>query len=177
MSTLVPMPPAPDPPSLRAWRWIAVQEGGGVVHTVPGDPGGTTKWGFAQRYNPDIDVRLLNFADAYTRFMARYWGPLRCSELPYPVALALVDYAFNAGADDSIPALQRASGASVDGRMGPRTINAANTLYTHNPRRFVDNLLSHRLLKYAESPRVRENRGWLVRTLALRGAVEKEMPA
>src|SRR5260221_10134724 len=118
MSTLTPVIPPPDPPSLRAWRWIAAQEGGGVVHTVPGDLGGTTKWGFAQRYNPDIDVTLLNFPDAFTRFKARYWVPLMADLLPYPVALALVDYAFNTGADDSIPALQRASGASVDGAMG-----------------------------------------------------------
>lgn len=177
MSTLVTTPLPPDPPSLRAWRWIAVQEGGGVVHTVPGDPGGTTKWGFAQRYNPDIDVTLLNFADAFTRFKARFWFPLMADLLPWPVALALVDFAFNAGADDSIPALQRAAGAAIDGEMGPRTVNAANTLYAHNPRRFMDNLLSYRLMKYAESPRVKDNRGWFVRTLALRGLVEKEMPA
>lgn len=176
MSTLVPTPP-PDPPSLRAWRWIAIQEGGGTIHTVLGDPGGTTKWGFAQRYNPDIDVTTLTFAAAYTRFVSRFWLPLMASALPYPVALALVDYAFNAGPDDSIPALQRAAGAAIDGVMGGRTINAVNTVYGHNPQRFMSNLLSYRCLKYAESPRVRDNRGWFVRTLDLRAVVEKEMSA
>lgn len=179
-----PIPPAPptsplaaEPASLRAWRWIAAQEGGGRIHTVTGDPGGTTKWGFAQRYNQDINVADLTFASAYTRFVDRYWVPLRCSALPYPVALALADYAFNAGADDAIPALQRTSRASVDGVIGQRTINAVVSLFYHNPARFMNDFLSYRILKYAESPRLPANRGWLVRTLALRGAVEKELPA
>ena len=34
-------------------------EGRGKVHSVAGDPGGTTKWGIAQRYHPDMDVASL----------------------------------------------------------------------------------------------------------------------
>lgn len=146
-----------------------------MVHSVPGDPGGTTKWGFAQRYNPDIDVTTLTFAAAYLRFVSQYWTPLMCSSLPFPLALALCDQAFNMGADDAVPALQRAVRASVDGVMGERTLNAANTLYSHDPRRTLNDALSYRLMSYANNPRVADNRGWFVRVLALRAFVEKEI--
>lgn len=175
MGSPVPVTPQQEAPSLRAWRWIAEQEGGGRIHNVPGDPGGTTKWGFAQRYNPDINVADLTFTTAYQRFLTHYWKPLYCETFPLPVALVLVNYTFNAGADDSIPALQRAAGASIDGKIGARTIHAVLTRYAHNPRRFINDFLSYQLLKYAASPRLEDNRGWLVRTLAVRGFVEREI--
>lgn len=40
--------------------------------------------------------------------------------------LAVIDYAINAGADDAIPALQRAAGVSADGIFGPHTEQAVN---------------------------------------------------
>jgi lysozyme family protein len=40
--------------------------------------------------------------------------------------LAVIDFAINAGADDAVPALQRAVGIRVDGIFGPITEAAAN---------------------------------------------------
>src|SRR5688500_7154434 len=91
-----------------AWAFIAQEEGGGKTHKVEGDPGGTTKWGFAQVFNPDIDVTLLTFDEARERFIEKYWLANHCDKLPPAVGIAVADYAFNAGADDAIPDLQKA---------------------------------------------------------------------
>src|SRR5688500_461781 len=95
--------------SNRAWEFISSPkiEGAGVVHTVAGDPGGTTKWGFAQRYNPDIDVTTLTEEQAYWRFHERYWEKVRASEMPWPLALAVVDYSFNTGVLKAVKTLQK----------------------------------------------------------------------
>src|SRR5687767_14751053 len=118
-------------PSEIAWALLASpeMEGGGKIHTVKGDPGGTTKWGLAQKFNPDIDVRDLTFDSAYKRFYHQYWLKGRCDQLPFQVAVPYVIFAFNAGFDDAIPALQRAVYTKVDGVMGPATVEAAWTMF------------------------------------------------
>ncbi len=42
------------------------------------------------------------------------------------VRLATLDFAINAGADDAVPALQRAVGVRADGVIGPVTLRAVN---------------------------------------------------
>lgn len=73
-------------------------EGGGKIHTVAGDPGGTTCWGFAQKYNTDIDVRLLNEETATIRALEKYWIPNGCDEAPWPLDVMIYDCAFNQSA-------------------------------------------------------------------------------
>lgn len=70
-------------------------EGGGVEHSVPGDPGGTTKWGFAQKFNPDINVLDLTEDTAVARALKNYWIPARCDELSFPSDIVIFDCAFN----------------------------------------------------------------------------------
>lgn len=154
--------------SLAAWNFIAQEEGGGRIHTVAGDPGGTTKWGFAQNFNQDIDVTLLTHEEAFNRFLGQYWNALHCDKLVAPIAIALADYAFNAGADDAVPDLQRTVGARVDGVVGQRTITAVNERYNQRPARVVNDYLSYRCLKYCRTGRAENNRGWFVRVLNLR---------
>jgi hypothetical protein len=73
-------------------------EGGGKVHTVAGDPGGTTCWGFAQKFNMDIDVTKLNEESATARALANYWIPNGCDALPFPQDIIVFDAAFNQSA-------------------------------------------------------------------------------
>ena len=60
--------------------------------------------------------------------------------------LAVVDYAINAGADDAIPALQRAAGVHVDGIFGPDTERATNA---GDPDRLRELVLDDRYQKAA----------------------------
>jgi len=72
-------------------------EGGGVVHTVPGDPGGTTKWGISQRANPDLDIANLTREQAMEVYDRRYWSPRRLGELRYQsVADEIFEFTINA---------------------------------------------------------------------------------
>ena len=174
-----PLPPAAAANSQRrhpsevAWAFLAAREGGGKVHTVKGDPGGTTKWGFAQRYNPDIDVHDLTFETAYLRFRKLYWNRGRCDEMPFQVALPFVVFAFNADFDDAIPALQRALYVKVDGALGPETLTAAWSAFEKQGPALIDNILSYQALKYAiGNPTFR--RGWFARLFATRAFVERE---
>ena len=48
------------------------------------DPGGYTKYGISQRYNPDIDIKNLTKEKAKEIYLERYWLPLGCDERPYP---------------------------------------------------------------------------------------------
>lgn len=73
-------------------------EGGGKVHTVSGDPGGTTCWGFAQKFNPDIDVTKLTEESATARTLEKYWIPNGCDAAPWPLDVMMLDCAFNQSA-------------------------------------------------------------------------------
>ena len=74
---------------------IMILEGGGKTHTVPGDPGGTTKYGFAQKYNMDIDVASLTEEQARKRMYERYWKPAGADDVTWPWDICLFDGAVN----------------------------------------------------------------------------------
>lgn len=65
------------------------------LNTTPGDPGGTTNFGFAQRYNPDIDVTQLTLDTAKARAKAKYWDIVPCDAHPWPSNIILFDTCFN----------------------------------------------------------------------------------
>lgn len=45
---------------------------GGFVNS-PSDPGGMTKYGISQKYNPDVDVKNLTVDEAVRIYFERYW--------------------------------------------------------------------------------------------------------
>jgi lysozyme family protein len=55
----------------------------GALTRDPRDPGGTTKWGIAQRSHPRVNVAALTRLDACAIYVTEYWEPER--------GLALVD--------------------------------------------------------------------------------------
>lgn len=130
---------------LRAFDKLMELEGGGTLHTVEGDPGGMTKWGFSQRANPEVDIADLTKLDAMWLFEAKYWTPLWCGQIEHDqMAFEVVEFAFNAGFTPSIRAAQQTLNAvwgieqdgvsyyefdvEVDGRIGPATIASLNAL-------------------------------------------------
>lgn len=98
----------------------------GALHAHPSDPGGVTKWGIAQRYHPDVDVKKLTRADAAGIYHREYWAACRCDELPWPIALYLFDCAVNPGAATARRMLQQALDVAIDGVIGPLTLAAAH---------------------------------------------------
>ncbi len=111
--------------SLEIFERIMKHEGGGVLHKVPGDSGGLTKWGVSQVNNPDIDVANLTKDVAYQIFMSRYYYTAKCHHLPKGHGLRYLhaDAAYNHGPNAAIKILQRSADDVLvaDGAFGPKT--------------------------------------------------------
>jgi len=116
------------------WGW----EGGDKLHTVPGDPGGTTRWGIAQRFHPEVDVRTMTEDEAKSFYYRKFWAAVRAPLLPPELRWDVFDYGVNRHPVTSIRTLQRAVNAcnlarhrpliAEDGRFGPRTRESLSAL-------------------------------------------------
>lgn len=118
-------------------------EGGGQVHTVEGDPGGTTKWGISRRANPDLDIPNLSRDDAIAVYRERYWEPRLLGDLKsQEMANEIFEFSINADparswggtavkaaqwtANKVLRAMEKEFQVDVDGVMGPETVGALN---------------------------------------------------
>jgi len=125
----------PVPFSL-AIKKLLEDEGGGQLVT---DRGGLTRYGIAQKYNPDVDVANLTEAAAIDILYQRYFVELDLGKLAADanVNMVLIGKVFNLGVNlyrDSIVCLQRAVRAATagkavlkeDGAIGPLTVVAVS---------------------------------------------------
>lgn len=109
-------------------------EGGYVDH--PADPGGATNHGIthkvlaAFRGKPVTkqDVRNLTVAEAERIYDKNYWRVVNGELLPYGVDLATFDAGVNSGPARGAKWLQRAVGATQDGKVGPDTLRLTANL-------------------------------------------------
>lgn len=107
---------------------------GGYVND-PRDHGGATNLGITQRtldtarlahagWGLPGDVGSLKRADAARIYRADYWDAVRGDDLPPAVAFLAFDCAVNQGPGRARKWLQGAVGATPDGDMGPKTMEA-----------------------------------------------------
>lgn len=118
-------------------------EGGGKVHTVEGDPGGTTKWGISKRANPYLDIPNLSRDDAIKVYRERYWNPRRLGDLKsQEIANEIFEFSINVDPawenggratraaqrtiNEVFEAMDKPIVVPVDGRMGPETVGMLN---------------------------------------------------
>ncbi|GEO82287.1 glycoside hydrolase family 108 protein [Pararhodospirillum oryzae] len=134
-----------DPVWAAALAAVLAHEGGYVDD--PHDPGGATQWGISLRWlclldddagdidgDGDVDaddVRALTPAQAGALYYKEWWAPLRCPQMPPPIAIKLFDTAINVGQRRAVRMLQQALNAqrvqprlTEDGLLGPRTLAA-----------------------------------------------------
>lgn len=118
---------------LPAYEAMIRNEGGYVLHDVPGDRGGMTYAGIARNMNPQwpgwtlIDAKQ-DVPAALVRefYKINYWAPIRGDELQnQATAQAIFDFHVNAGAVARKLA-QLVVGATPDGAIGPKTVAALN---------------------------------------------------
>ena len=109
-----------------AFARLIGHEGGLVDH--PSDPGGLTNWGISQRSYPGEDIRGMTLERAKLIYLRDFWGPAGCESVPDGVKFDLFDMAVNAGVRTSIRCLQRAVGETADGVIGPRTLQAIQSM-------------------------------------------------
>lgn len=110
----------------QAFEKLLGHEGGFVDH--PTDPGGRTKYGISQRAYPGEDIPDLTVERAKFLYRRDYWGPAGCDAVPDAVKFDLFDMAVNSGVRTAIKMLQRAVSETDDGVIGPRTLQAIQSM-------------------------------------------------
>ncbi len=136
---------------LPAFEAMILNEGGYVLHEVPGDRGGQTYAGIARNAWPQwsgwaqIDAGMTPSANTVRLFyLERFWQPLRLSDVAdQRVAATLFDFAVNAGVKTAATLAQIVAGTTPDGALGPKTLAAINAA---DPEKF---LLAYALAKIA----------------------------
>lgn len=181
--------PAPEPqdapaPSAfeRSMKFVAKWEGGFSDH--PNDPGGRTNFGVTQRVydayrrrqlQPTRDVRFIAKHEVDRIYRVGYWDTAGCDELAWPLCLAVFDVAVNSGPARAVKMLQQACGATQDGRFGPLTQAAAQSM---DAVECAERVLDIRTAFYRRLVQLRPKsyvflRGWLRRVDDLRQEVER----
>ncbi len=114
----------------RAVEVVLAHEGETYVNH-PLDKGGPTKFGIAQRWHPNVNVRELTREQAIEIYWTRYWLGHGYDQLPEAIAIKVFDLAVNLGEQTVIVCLQRALRAcgirvKIDGFVGPETAEATH---------------------------------------------------
>ncbi|WP_132962057.1 glycoside hydrolase family 108 protein [Tepidimonas charontis] len=161
---------------LPAFERMIQNEGGYVLHDVPGDRGGQTYAGIARNRHPDwrgwreIDAGREPEAEAVREFYREhFWRPLQGEAIrSQAIAQTLFDFAVNAGVKTAVVLAQAVlGGLTPDGKLGPKTLAALNEA---DEALFIARYALAKIARYAEL--VRRDRsqakfllGWINRTL------------
>lgn len=130
----------------------------------PADPGGATKYGISQRAYPGEDIAGMTLERAKLIYQRDYWGPAGCDVVPDAVRYALFDAAVNQGVGNAVRMLQHAVHEDIDGILGPRTVQAIQSM---DPARMLFRFDAARLVAYTDaSAWTTFGRGWVKRMAA-----------
>jgi lysozyme family protein len=127
---------------------VIEREGGERLVNDPDDPGGVTKWGISKKAHPNEDIPNLTLDDAVRIYMDDYWKPSKASKLPVSLQDVYFDMVVNMGQHRGVKVLQEAcnhkkANLVVDGRIGPKTIKASQSLEK-------DRLKAFRIMHYVK---------------------------
>tara|TARA_R110000744_G_scaffold217238_9_gene336001 strand:- start:6815 stop:7291 length:477 start_codon:yes stop_codon:yes gene_type:complete len=126
---------------------ILKHEGGYVNDKV--DPGGETKYGISKKSFPQYDIKNLSIEDAKDIYRRHFWDTSKSEKIKAELRLDYFDMCVNMGQGNAVKILQKTVNnspgekISVDGRIGPMTIEASNRVS-------VKRLRSFRVLYYAK---------------------------
>lgn len=161
-----------------AFEQMIKDEGGYVLHEIPGDTGGVTYAGIARNKNPQWSgwalVDKKEFGGSLTTmvrdfYRAEFWGKMRGDELTnQDVANTIFNFGVNAGMSMAVKLAQLVVGATPDGGIGPKTVERLNQIT--DGQRFKEQYALAKIARYAEI--CNRNRtqskfllGWVNRTL------------
>jgi len=113
------------------FQMVIKHEGGFVDH--PSDPGGMTNLGVTKaaweeyigREVTEQEMRDLTVETVKPFYRKNYWDRVRGDDLPPGVDYAVFDFAVNSGVSRASRMLQECVGATKDGSIGPKTVEAA----------------------------------------------------
>jgi len=174
----------------RSLDYLLEEEGGWSNH--PADRGGATMYGVIQAtYNayrkakklPTQSVRNITKAESKEIYYLNYWKAASCDRLPWPINYIVFDAAVNSGPSRAVKWLQAGLKLPADGKVGPRTIEAANRVMEEGDTQAVLNILDQRVQFLATLVKKNESQeafllGWWRRTMRVFGrailSVEEE---
>jgi lysozyme family protein len=87
-----------------------------------------TKYGISAAAYPGEDIEHLTIERARELYRRDYWGPAGCDCVPDAMRFDLFDMAVNSGVKAAVRALQKAAGQTEDGVLGPRTLQAVQSM-------------------------------------------------
>lgn len=90
-----------------------------------------TKFGIAANTYPNLDIKNLTIAQAKEIYKRDWWDKMPTA-LHSAIVFQLWDFAINAGLKRAVIALQTVAGVKADGVIGPKTIQAVNTMHIHS---------------------------------------------
>ena len=118
------------------------------------DPSGPSKFGILERnyqsYLKENGGRLktidkITLPEATDIYSKNYYYSNNLDKLPHRTSGVIFDWVVNSGQKNSIPAVQRIIGATPDGKIGPKTIEAINNYIGKNGEDvLIDNILNQR---------------------------------
>ena len=146
----------------QAFERLIDHEGGFVDH--PSDPGGATNYGISQRSYPGEDIRGMTLARAKEIYARDFWGPAGCDAMPEAVRFDLFDMAVNSGVRAAVKTLQDAVGETSDGILGPRTLQAVQSMPADRVRARFNGARLHFMAGLSNWPAF--SRGWARRIAA-----------
>ena len=137
----------------ECFEMLLVHEGGFVNH--PDDPGGATNLGVTKRVWADYlgravsmdEMKALTKKDVKPVYRKMYADKICFDQLPDGLNWAVLDWAVNSGTGRAAKALQKLVGATQDGAIGPKTLQA---VMNHEPAKLIDQLHDSRQ-KFYES--------------------------
>ena len=91
------------------------------------DRGGITKFGVAKASNPDLSITTLTYDAAKRVYYKKYWLAGDCADIALfapKLAMLHFDGCVNHGIGRASKIIQEAVGASIDGDIGPKTLEA-----------------------------------------------------
>jgi hypothetical protein len=132
---------------------VLASEGGFSNHKD--DPGGITNWGctkatweeFVGHQVSEADMRALTPDDVAPLYKRKYWDKVSGDQLPKGLDYAVFDAAINSGPGRAAKWLQEIVGVTVDGAIGPKTLEVVNTY----PVQFLIAQYNDTRLQYLES--------------------------
>lgn len=123
-----------------------------------------TKHGISAAAYPGEDIENLTLVRAQGLYARDYWGPAGCDAVPDALRYDLFDAAVNSGVKAAVKLLQLAAGEDDDGVLGPRTLQAVQSM---PPLRTLARLNGYRLRLMASNPAWPGfGRGWALRVAA-----------
>lgn len=157
-----------------AFERMLLDEGGMVLHNVPGDRGGQTYAGIARNMHPNwqgwkaIDAGETPSSQlVYDFYKSKFWDDIKGDDITsHQIASDIFNFYVNTGRPAKILA-QLVVNVTPDGSFGPRTIAALNSA---DPEKFI---LSYALAKIAryrdivtkDRTQMKFILGWINRTL------------